>query len=194
MKKNQPVLVGSFGSPRGLKGDISINIFMSNLKSFKMLKEFFLEENKTTLHFTYFKKIGSKYIASLDKCCDRNTALSFKGKNIYSYRKNFPKLKKNEFYSTDLIGCKVTNTKNKILGSVIDLKNFGAGDLLEVHDKKKKLRTREGKVIDGRTKSYREHRKKLEAARLRRLESKKKSTYVESVVSKMEEFSTDEKI
>ena len=36
--------------------------------------------------------------------------------------------------------------------------------------------------------------KKLEAARLRRLESKKKSTYVESVVSKMEEFSTDEKI
>ena len=63
-----------------------------------------------------------------------------------------------------------------------------------VHDKKKKLRTREGKVIDGRTKSYREHRKKLEAARLRRLESKKKSTYVERVVSKMEEFTTDEKI
>ena len=63
-----------------------------------------------------------------------------------------------------------------------------------VHNKKKKLRTREGKLIDGRTKSYREHRKKLEAARLRRLESKKKSTYVESVVSKMEEFSTDEKI
>ena len=63
-----------------------------------------------------------------------------------------------------------------------------------VQDKKKKLRTREGKVIDGRTKSYREHRKKLEAARLRRLESKKKSTYVESVVSKMEELSTDEKI
>ena len=29
-----------------------------------------------------------------------------------------------------------------------------------VHNKKKKLRTREGKVIDGRTKSYREHRKK----------------------------------
>jgi len=63
-----------------------------------------------------------------------------------------------------------------------------------VHDKKKKLRTREGKLIDGRTKAYREHRKKLESARLRRLESKKKSTYVESVVSKMEEFSTDEKI
>ena len=56
MKKNQLVLVGSFGNPRGLKGDIIINIFMSNLKSFKMLKEFFLEENKKILHFTYFKK------------------------------------------------------------------------------------------------------------------------------------------
>ena len=55
--------------------------------------------------------------------------------------------------------------------------------------KKKKKR-----LLDARTKAYREHRKKLEAARLRRLESKKKSTYVESVVSKMEEFSTDEKI
>ena len=41
-------------------------------------------------------------------------------------------------YSSDLIGCKVTNTKNKFLGIVKDLKNFGAGDLLEIYDEKKK--------------------------------------------------------
>ena len=139
MKKNQLVIVGSFGNPRGLKGDIIINIFMSNLKSFKMLKEFFLEENKKILHFTYFKKIGTKYIASLDKCCDRNTALLFKGKNIYSYRKNFPRLKKSEFYSTDLIGCKVINTKNNFLGSVKALQNFGAGDYLKFMMKRKRI-------------------------------------------------------
>ena len=61
MKENQLVLVGSFGNPRGLKGDIIINIFMSNLKSFKMLKEFFLEREIlicreiTKIHETFYR-------------------------------------------------------------------------------------------------------------------------------------------
>jgi hypothetical protein len=49
-----------------------------------------------------------------------------------------------------------------------------------VNKKKKK------DILDGRTKGYREHRKKLEAARLKRLEIKKnKGKFIESIISKM---------
>ena len=58
--------------------------------------------------------------------------------------------------------------------------------------KKKKKHTlidRNGK-IDGRTKSYREHRKKLETARQRRIENKKKqsSKFIENVKKKTSEM------
>jgi hypothetical protein len=56
--------------------------------------------------------------------------------------------------------------------------------------KKKKRHTlidRNGK-IDGRTKSYREHRKKLEAARQRRMENKKSSKFIENVKKKTSEM------
>ena len=52
--------------------------------------------------------------------------------------------------------------------------------------KKKKKET----LIDGRTKAYRQHREKLEKARLKRLEDKKnRGKFVESIVSNMSEMS-----
>ena len=52
--------------------------------------------------------------------------------------------------------------------------------------KKKKKET----LIDGRTKAYRQHREKLERARLKRLEDKKnRGKFVESIVSNMSEMS-----
>ena len=58
--------------------------------------------------------------------------------------------------------------------------------------KKKKRHTlidRDGK-IDGRTKAYREHRKKLEAARQRRIETKssKSSKFIETIKKKTSEM------
>ena len=52
--------------------------------------------------------------------------------------------------------------------------------------KKKKKET----LIDGRTKAYRQHREKLERARLKRLEDKKnRGKFVENIVSNMSEMS-----
>ena len=56
--------------------------------------------------------------------------------------------------------------------------------------KKKKRHTlidRNGK-IDGRTKAYREHRRKLEAARQKRVENKKSSKFIENIKKKASEM------
>ena len=51
---------------------------------------------------------------------------------IYSSKKNFPEARENEYYISDLIGCKIILKKNNKPGEVTGVKNFGAGDLLEV--------------------------------------------------------------
>ena len=59
-----------------------------------------------------------------------------------------------------------------------------------VHPKKKKkeiLIDRDGR-IDGRTKSYREHRKKLEQTRIKRQENKRSSKFIENIKKKAAEM------
>ena len=71
-------------------------------------------------------------------------------------------------------------------GSVAGL---GVGPMGEpgVHPKKKKKKET---LIDGRTKAYRQHREKLEKARLKRLEDRKnRGKFVENIGSNMSEMS-----
>ena len=71
-------------------------------------------------------------------------------------------------------------------GSVAGL---GVGPMGEpgVHRRKKKKKET---LIDGRTKAYRQHREKLERARLKRLEDKKnRGKFVENILSNMSEMS-----
>ena len=71
-------------------------------------------------------------------------------------------------------------------GSVAGL---GVGPMGEpgVHRRKKKKKET---LIDGRTKAYRQHREKLERARLKKLEDKKnRGKFVENIVSNMSEMS-----
>ena len=139
MKKNNLIHVGTFGQPQGLKGDIKINILTSSLESFKILKNYFMQDSKTVLHFTALRKIGKKNVASLEGCEDRNAALDYRGKYIFSLKENFSKISEDEYYVIDLIGCDVFNIEKKSLGIVIDIKNFGAGDLIEVTSESKKI-------------------------------------------------------
>ena len=138
MKKKELVHIGTFGQPQGLKGDIKINIFTSSLKSFKILENFFMEDGKSSWIFKSLRKIGKKNIGSIEGCEDRDAALEFKGKHIYTFRENFPKTNNDEYYVLDLIDCEVINVKQESLGKVIDIKNFGADDLIEIINKSKK--------------------------------------------------------
>ena len=136
--KKKLIHVGSFGSPQGLKGDLRINILTTSLNSFKNLKKYFSDNGKSNLIFKSIKKIGNKYIGSLEGCDDRNTALEFKGKKIYSPKENFSKTRKGEYYVFELINCEIENLEHKFIGKIVDIKNYGAGDLIEVINSNKK--------------------------------------------------------
>jgi len=107
MKKKELVHVGTFGQPQGLKGEIKINIFTSSFDSFKKLDEYLVEDGTSNFIIKSLRKVGKRYVCSLDECKDRDEALTFKGKKIFTFRYNFPKISTDEYYIVDLIGCKV---------------------------------------------------------------------------------------
>ena len=58
-------------------------------------------------------------------------------KKIYSDKKFLPKTRDNEFYYNDLIGCHVHLKDKSNVGMVLNVQNYGAGDLLETKFNKK---------------------------------------------------------
>ena len=74
-----------------------------------------------------------------------------------------------------------------IAGAGVDHPDYpGSGE----PGKKKKKNT----LIDGRSKAYKEHRRRLEAARIKRQEAARKSKFVEGIVDDMSEFGIEEHI
>ena len=57
-------------------------------------------------------------------------------------------------------------------------------------DHEEEVKVDEAADIDGRLKSYREHRKKLEVARQKRMEIKSESSFIEGVMGKLDEYTS----
>ena len=85
-----------------------------------------VEEKKSIL----FK--NNKCVVQVEKYFSREDVLELKGQKIFSNKKFFPKTNDNEFYINDLIECMIFLKDNTIIGKVLSVQNFGAGDLLEV--------------------------------------------------------------
>ena len=80
---------------------------------------------------------------------------------------------------------------NSVAGGGVDMNPTGRGRKLKNKDQEEDVDviTRQDVKIDGRSKAYRSHRAKLEAAREKRLEKKKqsKSKFIENIKSKVKQ-------
>ena len=82
--------------------------------------------------------LKKKIIGKINGIENSEDAQSIVGKLIYIRREQLPKLKKDQFYFSDLKNLDVF-VKEKKIGEVVDVCNHGAGDYLMVHTQKSEL-------------------------------------------------------
>tara|TARA_Y100000590_G_scaffold428176_1_gene539208 strand:- start:800 stop:1306 length:507 start_codon:yes stop_codon:yes gene_type:complete len=131
--------VGTFSSPVGIKGEVSVNFLTTSFKVFKNLNNYLSENFKDLYFFKSMRLVNKKLVVHPNNCFTRDDAYKFKGKKIFSKSTNFPKINKNQYYYKDLIGCTVNLIDGKKIGTVINVNDFGAGDLIEVAINTKKI-------------------------------------------------------
>lgn len=71
-------------------------------------------------------------IACIDGVRDRNAAEALRGLKLCIPRDKLPEPEEDEWYYSDLIGLDVYDADGARLGKVLNMHNFGAGDLLEL--------------------------------------------------------------
>jgi len=139
LNKSNFVHVGTFGAAIGLKGEIKINLLTSTIDVFKSLHHYYNFDQSIKWSFDSILMRQEKCVALPSHCKNRNDAEELKNQKIFSFKENFSSTKSNEYFISDLIGCKIRHKNRSVLGNVISVDNFGAGDLLEIIYKDKKI-------------------------------------------------------
>ena len=124
------VLMGLIIDAHGLDGAVKIKSFTerpSDLVSYGPLFD-----GKGDRPFA-LKPAGSPkkniLIARIEGIAHREAAEALKGQELYAKRASMPALEAEQFYQADLIGLDVKE-EGQIIGKVIAVENYGAGDLL----------------------------------------------------------------
>ena len=78
-------------------------------------------------------KDGRFWLASVEGIADRTAAEKLRGTGLWIDQDKLPKIKNpKEFYVTDLKGLRVIDQEGNLIGHIMGVDNFGAGDLLEI--------------------------------------------------------------
>ena len=137
-KINNYLHIGTIVNVVGLKGQLKVKTFFSNIKTFSKVREVFNFDRKRKWKIKKVNVYDKHVILSFENLDTREDAELLKGEKLFINKDQLPKLKKNEYYLNELIGFSVLNKSGNDLGFVNNINNFGASDLIEVKQKNKK--------------------------------------------------------
>jgi 16S rRNA processing protein RimM len=131
-------LVGSFG----IKGWLKVKVFTEKVETLTEYKNWFLslDEKNWSKFCVNEVKINQKgMMVKFENINDRTKADGLRNYWVGVLKNSLPKLKKNEFYWNDLIGCKIQNLEGFLFGKVTGFIETGANDVFVVEGEKKWL-------------------------------------------------------
>ena len=131
------LLMGRIGAAHGIKGDVRIQSFTEDPLALKDYGP--LATNRPGLVITILsaRTTTNVLVAKLQGVNDRSAAEKLNGVELYVDRALLPEPDdEDDFYHADLIGLRAQLVDGTSLGEVTAVPNFGAGDLLEIRDKR----------------------------------------------------------
>ena len=147
------VVLAAVAGAHGVGGELRLKLFAEGLDSLRRHRKIQAGERALTLAAVRPGSGGA--IARFNEITDRDSAEALRGVLLSVPRDELPPLEPGEYYHADLIGLRCEDSGGTLLGTVVAVENFGAGDLLEIERPDGKLALipyREGiaDLVDGR--------------------------------------------
>jgi len=128
------VLLGRFGAPHGVRGEIRLQSFTADPLAIGSYGP--LTDRSGAKFFTLasLRPQGKDMlVARVEGVADRTGAERLTGVELYIARDRLPAPEdEDEFYLADLVGLRAETRDGKEIGKVLAVRNFGAGDILEI--------------------------------------------------------------
>ncbi len=131
MINTDKILVGKIVAPQGVRGEVRIQTYSDTPTDFKKFNVICDRFSSDDFRFIRALPNSTVIIAKIRGFDDRNAAETLRNTELFIGRNDLPNLQENEYYQTDLIGMNV-NQRGNIIGHVVCIQNYGAGDILEL--------------------------------------------------------------
>jgi 16S rRNA processing protein RimM len=127
------VLLGRFGAPHGVRGEIRLQSFTADPLSIASYGPLYDKSGRQKFVLTNVRPQGKDMlVARVEGVNDRNGAEKLGRLELFAPRSSLPPPDEDEFYLVDLEGLRAETGEGALLGEVLGVRNFGAGDILEV--------------------------------------------------------------
>jgi 16S rRNA processing protein RimM len=127
------VLMAEVVGVHGIKGWVKLKIFSADPEGLADFAPFYDATGKRTFDLLAVHPHGNIFLGVFDGVNDRNAAEALRGVKLYLPRENLPDIDADDtFYHVDLIGLAAQWPDGRPMGKVVNVANFGAGDLLEI--------------------------------------------------------------
>ena len=125
------VLVGAITGAHGIRGEVKLRSFTAEPGAIASYSP--LETAKgAKIEIVRLRPQKDGFIAILKGVTDRNAAEALRGTELFVPRARLPEPEKDEVYVHDLIGLAVHLADGSRLGEIVDVADYGAGDLIDV--------------------------------------------------------------
>lgn len=126
------VVVGSIGGAFGVQGELRLKSFCADPAALADYAPLYTEDGRAFAQVILTGQTKGGFTARLDGVVTKEQADALRNTRLYADRAAMPSLPDDEFYYADLIGLAVLDTGGASLGTVRNVMDHGAGDLLEI--------------------------------------------------------------
>ncbi len=126
--------IGEILGAHGVKGEVRLRSFAQTPSKITDYSPLVTEGSARSFTISALRPSGSPdiFVARLAGVASREAAEALAGTKLYVARETVAaELDETEFLHADLIGCRIERG-GEIIGKVVAVQNFGAGDLLEI--------------------------------------------------------------
>jgi 16S rRNA processing protein RimM len=127
-------IIGKIGAPYGVKGWVKITSFTETIADILDYAPWLMQDGQgwKTVEMTDGRQHGKGIVVKFAGCDSPEKARLLTGKALAIPRSQLPKLKKHEYYWSDLEGLTVINQRGEVLGKIVYLMATGSNDVLVV--------------------------------------------------------------
>lgn len=125
MSRDQPVTLAVIIGAHGVTGEVRLKVFAEDLSTHRQF-------NGGALTLKSVRGGPNGTIARFAEVADRNAAEALRGTELSVPRSALPPLGEGEYYHVDLLGLPAVSDAGELLGKIVAIDDFGAGDVIEI--------------------------------------------------------------
>ena len=131
-QERQRICVARLGAAHGVRGDVKLWSFTADPAAVADYGPFETADGRI-IEIETMRPAKDFFVARLKGVADRDAIERLRNTDLFVPRERLPEPgEADEFYHADLIGLAVVDASGAVLGDVVAVHNFGAGDLIEV--------------------------------------------------------------